>query len=142
MTADLIGPELAAALKRIDLTRRQTGAIMRKMLAAGDQVIVRAAKPLVPPGPSGTLKRALGRKEKIFRQGERAGKGIGIVGARRGIQRTIAWGKKQRLFSATRYAHLAGPQRKATFLARAADSSAAQVADAMAAKAAQEIAKL
>lgn len=105
----------------------------RIALSAGGGVFKRLVLPLVPE-ETGLLRRSMGVKVVIPNNPNKAA--VSITGPRRGFKRAVyrtakgllrTAGKKRavtakKFRNPTRYAHLAGPRRKSTFMQRAAAS--------------------
>lgn len=93
------------------LEKKAAKKILKDAVNEGSKLILKAAKANVPTGPTGLLKKSLGRKVKVYRN---TGKVVAIIGPRSGFKQTkqgkqlTALGKKFKDAGANpvHYAHL------------------------------------
>jgi len=110
---------LQEILKRLDAVEKKVRKkILRKAIGAANKIVLKAAKAKVRKGATGLLKKSLGSRIKVYRQG---GVVVGIVGPRSGFKKTRE-GRAQTSLGAkfaaagsrpTLYAHLVEGGRKA-----------------------------
>lgn len=97
--------QLTAELNKVDAKLRRS--LLRKAVGAGNKILLKAAKANLRKNRTGQLRRAMGRKIKVYRK---SGVAVGMVGPRKGFKIVDAWGRP---VDPVLYAHLKEKGRKA-----------------------------
>lgn len=126
--------DVTDALKAVDKKLRKK--LIRKAVGEGGKLILKRAKQLVPKD-TGLLKKSLGRKVKVYKNGV----AVAVVGPRQGFRKSVTRSKGRRaavtlIANPVKYAHLVelGTQNAPAhpFLKPALDGQQAAIRDAMA----------